>query len=255
MLVSAPRVTIDEILDRVARGEARRDSLLRDQSFTATMRVMRNTAGKGAPELFSESVTKVYKKKPDGVRTIQLRKFEKYPDKGDGAGVDSEFSPGMGEEVVNFAFRPENRRNFRFTIEGRKLLGDHLLYTLGFAPRSALAVFEPSGRVWVDTKDFVILRQELEFRQSPVPLLLKSIRHLVVERTRAGEFWVLSRMLVRMELTVPVPKLGRSFDFAMAFSNYAVNSGLPDSLFARTDKGVNGARLRVSVGGGKGKKS
>ena len=77
----------------------------------------------------------------------------------------------------------------------------------------------------------------------------------MVERTRAGEFWVLSRMLVRMELTVPVPKLGRSFDFAMAFSDYAVNSGLPDSLFARTDKGVNGARLRVTVGGGKGKKS
>ena len=46
VLVKAPRVTLEEILDRVARGEARRDSLLHDQSFTATLRVMRDTEGK-----------------------------------------------------------------------------------------------------------------------------------------------------------------------------------------------------------------
>jgi hypothetical protein len=257
VLVRAPRVTLDEILDRVARGEARRDSLLHDQSFTATLRVVRNTAGKGTPELFAESVTKVYKRKPDGVRTIRLRNYEKYPDKKhpDDDSVDSDFSPGMGEEMVNFAFRPENRRNFRFSIEDRKLLGDHLLYTLRFEPRSALAVYEPSGRVWVDTKDFVILRQELEFRQSPVPLLLKSIRHMVVEREQAGDFWVMSRMLVRIELTIPIPKFGQSFDFAMTLSDYTVNSGLPDSLFSAPAKRDDGTRVRVTAGGGKGKKS
>ena len=111
VLVRAPRVTLDEILDRVARGEARRDSLLHDQSFTATMRIMRNTAGKGTPELFAETVSKIYKKKPDGVRTIRLRHFEKYPDKSGSDSLNADFSPGMGEEIVNFAFRPENRRN------------------------------------------------------------------------------------------------------------------------------------------------
>jgi outer membrane lipoprotein-sorting protein len=258
VLVKAPRVTLDEILDRVARGEARRDSLLHDQSFTATMRVVHNTIGKGTPEVFAESVSKVYKKKPNGVRTIALRKYEKYPDKhdkGEDFSNDDDFSPGMGEEIVNFAFRPENRRNYRFSIEGRKLLGDHLLYTLAFEPRSALAVYEPSGRVWVDTKDFVILRQELDFKQSPVPLLLKSIRHMVVERTQTGEFWVLSRMMVRMELTIPLPKFGKSFDFAMALSDYTVNTGLPDSLFAAPGKQPDGAKVEVKVGTGKGKKS
>jgi hypothetical protein len=63
VLVKAPRVTLEEILDRVARGEARRDSLMRDQSFTATLRVMRDTESKKAPVLFAESVSKVYKKK------------------------------------------------------------------------------------------------------------------------------------------------------------------------------------------------
>src|SRR5947199_6934478 len=82
VLVRAPRVTLDEILDRVARGEARRDSLLHDQSFLATMRVVRNTAGRGTPEIFLETVSKVYKKKPSSVRTIELRKVEKFPDTG-----------------------------------------------------------------------------------------------------------------------------------------------------------------------------
>ena len=239
VLVKAPRVTLEEILDRVARGEARRDSLIRDQSFTATLRVMRDSEGKHGPVLFAESVSKVYRKKPDKLRTVELRHYEEKPDKGDHGGdedFDADFSPSMGEEIVNFAFRPANRRNFKFTIEDRKLLGDHLLYTLAFEPRSALAVFEPAGRVWVDTKDFVIVRQEIEFRQSPVPLVLKDIKHLVVERARAGDFWVMSRVLMRMELTVPIPKFGRAFDFALALSDYTVNTDLPDSLFAGTDR-------------------
>ena len=51
---------------------------------------------------------------------------------------------------MNFAFRAENRDRFRFTIEDRRILGDHLVYTLRFEPRSSLTPFEPSGRVWVD---------------------------------------------------------------------------------------------------------
>src|SRR5262245_52041744 len=231
VLVRAPRVTLEEILDRVARGEARRDSLMRDQSFTATLRVMRDVEGKRGPILFAESVTKVYKKKPDKLRTIELRQYQERPEKDGDDDLESGFSPSMGEEIVTFAFRPANRKNFRFTIEDRKLLGDHLVYTLAFEPRSALAVYEPAGRVWVDTKDFVIVRQEIEFRQSPVPLFLKDIKHMVVERTRAGEFWVLSRVLVRMELTVPIPRFGRAFDFAMGLGDYTVNTDLPDSLF------------------------
>ena len=41
-------------------------------------------------------------------------------------------------------------------------------------------------------------------------LLLKSISRMVVERERAGDFWVMSRTLIRMELTVPMPRIGRS---------------------------------------------
>ena len=233
VLVRAPRVTLDEILDRVARGEAHRESLMTDQTFTATSRLVVNTAGRGTPKLFAEEVDRVWRKRPDKVRTLQLRKYEAHPDKqGDDDAIHTDFSPNMGEQLVNFAFQPDARREYRYRIEDRTLLGDHLIYRIAFEPRSALDALEPSGEVWVDTKDFVIVRQEVSFRRSPVPVLLKGVDRMVVERRQVGPHWVLARMLARIELTVPLPGFGRSFDFALALDDYAINTGLPDSLFA-----------------------
>ncbi len=233
VLVSAPRVTLDEILNRVARGEARRESLMTDQSFTATMRVVRNVTS-AKPEVLMETVSKVYKKKPGRARTVELRHYELKPDKDpEKREVDTKFSSNMGEDAVNFAFKPASRREYRYRIESRELVGDHLIYRIHFEPRSVLAAYEPSGLVWVDTKDYVIVRQELAFKQSPVPLMLKGIDRMVIERTKVGGHWVMSRMLARIRATVPVPKFGRAFDFAMQFSDYSINAGLPDSIFAK----------------------
>lgn len=232
VLVSAPRVTLAEILDRVARGEARRESLMTDQSFLLTLRVVRDAATTGrAPELMSETVMRVYKKRPDKVRTQVLRRYEAKPKKS-GASVSVRLGPGMDEEIVNFAFRPEARREFRYRILGRDLLGDHLIYRIGFEPRSLLDPTMPKGTVWIDTNDFVIVRQEVAFDRSPAPPILKSVDRMVIERGNAGGYWVLKRVLLRAQATLPLPKLGRSFDVTMRFDDIAINSGLADSLFA-----------------------
>ncbi|MBI5711433.1 MAG: hypothetical protein HZC42_14200 [Candidatus Eisenbacteria bacterium] len=231
VLVSAPRVTLAEILDRVARGEARRESLMTDQSFLITLRVVRDAATPGrAPELMSETVMRVYKKKPDKVRTQVLRRYEAKPKKS-GASVSVRLRPGMDEEIVNFAFRPEARREFRYRILGRDLLGDHLIYRIGFEPRSLLDPTMPKGTVWIDTNDFVIVRQEVAFDRSPAPPILKSVDRMVIERGNAGGYWVLKRVLLRAQATLPLPKLGRSFDITMRFDEISINSGLADSLF------------------------
>ena len=235
VLVRAPRVTLEEILARVARGEARRESLITDMAFTATVRLVRNTLGPQPPHLYLETVARAYKKKPDKVRSVVLREWrdrKQAEEKKDHLKVEADFSPSMGEDIVNFAFKPEARREYRYRIAGRDILGDHLIYRISFEPRSALAVYKPSGQVWVDTHDFVILRQEVEFRQSPVPLFMKGIRRMVVERQRVGNFWVLDRVMARVEMTLPMPEVGRAFDFGLRFSDYAINTGLPDSVFA-----------------------
>lgn len=243
VLVHAPRVTLDEILDRVHRGEMRRDSLLRDQSYQLAVRVVRDTEGRKQPQLVQETVDRIYmRKEPKQARLVRLRDWQLKPKKdenGDDKGVKVSVDSDMSEEIVNFAFRPANRGEFKFKILGRELLGDHLIYRIAFEPRSALDQFNPSGEVWVDTHEYVIVRQKLYLRQSPVPLFLKGVRGVVIERTRVGEFWVLSRILARMDMTIPMPGVGRSFDIGIQYSDYRINEGLPDSLFAtRRGKGA-----------------
>ena len=233
VLVRAPRVTLAEILDRVARGEARRDSMIRDQSFLSTARVVGHVLDEHhEPVLIAETVARVYKKRPNKLRTVMLRHYaidenkkKKHPSMTVG------FGPGMDEEVVNFAFRPEGRRQYRFKIVGRDLIGDHLIYRIAYEPRSLIDPGMPTGMVWVDTNDFVVVRQEANFARSPMPLILKSVDRLVVERQHTGGLWVLKRVLMRAELAFSFPKIGRSFDLSLQYDDYVMNAGLPDSLF------------------------
>jgi len=235
VLVSAPRLTLDEILDRITRAERRRDSLLVDESFVATMRLMHAKDEDAPPSLLEESVVQVYRKKPDMARTLLLRHKRDKSEKG-GAEVQVDFRSDMSEQIVNFAFRPEARRDYRYHIEGRDLAGTELIYRIRFEPKSGLDPSQPSGVVWVNTNDFVIVRQELQFDRSPVPLLLKGVDRMVVERQKIGEFWVLRRVLLRARFTFPVPRLGRRIDFGMQFDHFVLNSGLPDSLFAKATR-------------------
>jgi hypothetical protein len=242
VLVSAPRVTLDEILARVARGEARRESLLTDQTFRLTLRMLSNTLGE-APRLELETVEQVYRKKPDHVRVVRLREWKR---KADGKhAADIRVSASMGEDVVNFAFRPEARREFLYRIVARDLVGGHLIYRIAFEPRSHLDPTTPSGLVWIDTNDFVIVRQEVNFERSPLPIFLKGIHRLVVERQRVEDHWVLKRVLLRAEASMPIPHVGGGFDIAVQFDDYKLNSGLADSLFVTGGHERRGASVEV----------
>jgi len=233
VVVTAPRITLDEILRRVARGEARRDSIIRDQAFTATVRMVKGSAG-NKPQLVSETVTRVYKKKPDMVREIVLRRWTAWKNKNGDDDVNIDFTPSTAERVVSFAFSPELRDQFRYSIAGREIVGGHVVYRIHFEPRSDVSPLAPRGEVWIDTNEFVILRQETTFDRSPVPLFLKSIDRFVVERVRDKDgLWVVGRILMRMQLTIPVPRIGSSFDLAILLGDYATNAGIEDAFFAQ----------------------
>ena len=230
VLVRAPRVTLEEILDRVARGEAHRDSMIQDESFRATLRVVREPGGGKPPVEVQESVVQVYRKRGGHVRVVTLRERSEKPSKG--RRMQIRFGEGLDESIVNFAFQSSSRRAFHYSIAGRDVIGNHLIYRIAFRPRSPLDPAMPSGVVWIDTNDFVIVRQEVGFERSPMPLLFRGIDRMVVERRRVGDLWMLSRVLMRAEMSIPLPRFGKAFDVAMLCDDYAINSGLPDSLFS-----------------------
>lgn len=242
VFVNAPRVTLDEILRRVALGEARRDSLMRDQSYTLTALVTYLDAdGKaptGAKHRF-EYASKVYKKHPDKLREVPLIQRTSKKGKDD----DFEFSagPSMREDIVSFAFEPRARAQYDFHIEDRRYVGGHVVYVIAYRPRSNVDPL-PTGRVWVDTNDFVIVREEFWYHdRSPEPLFLKRIDSCVVERSRVdGPWWVVTRAVARVQLSSAVQvmsKLARdpvtpTVDFTLTRSDWQVNRGIPDSVFA-----------------------
>lgn len=230
VLVRAPRITLDEILDRVARGEAKRDSAILDQTFTVTVRAVRGIDR--APELLSERVLQAFKKRPNKVRTVLLKSYEK---NSRGARMDVNMRGGFDEEIVTFAFQPQARREFRYRIIGRDFVGGQILYRIEFEPRSPLDPSAPSGIVWVNTNEFVIVRQEVRFERSPVPVIVKDVRRMVIERRKFGPHWVLHRVLMRVEATLPLPRIGRVFDFSLRFDDYQINSGLSDAIFEGED--------------------
>ncbi len=228
VLVHAPRVTLDEILERVARGEELRENRMTDQQFTVVARLVRDVKSTRPAALLRESVWRVYKKRPDRFRTVMLRDW--MDPRIRGGEMEAEFTPTMGERLVNFAFRPEARADYRYRLVGRDLVGGRVIYRIAFEPRSLLGS-DPSGEVWVETSDFVIVREELAFRGSPVPLLMKGVDRMVIERVRHEGHWVLSRVLIRVEFSIPVPRLGKSLDFSLAFRDYAINRGVDDAIF------------------------
>jgi len=240
-VVTAPRVTLDEILRRVAEGEARRDSLMQDQAFTllAALTYIDTEPGAKTPVTRQwESATRVYRKRPDKVRSIPLKHKSNFRNE-DGANVS--VGSSMGEDLVNFAFQPRTRSRFDFRILERHLVGDHVVYLLGFTPKSKLDDL-PTGRAWVDTNEFVIVRQEFWYRdRSPAPLFFESIDSCVIERTRVdGRWWVLSRVLARVQVTslarfmgrVGKEKIAPTVDFTLSTRDWQVNRGIDDSIFA-----------------------
>jgi hypothetical protein len=242
--VHAPRVTIDEILDRVAKGEARRDSLMRDQTYTmvAFLTYVDTTKSPPVRKRQWESSARVYKKHPDKVREVVYRTKSEFKAEDT---FDVSASSGMREQIVSFAFEPRSRAKYKFTIQDRLFVGGHLVYVLAFEPKSKLDPL-PAGRVWVDTNEFVIGREEFWYRdRSPSPMFFKSIDSCVLERTKVdGKWWVLSRLLARVELTSMTRFMGRLgkqklppiVDLTVVQQDWAVNRGIDDAVFARGKK-------------------
>jgi hypothetical protein len=225
--VRARRASLDEILDMIVAGEARRDSLVQDQVYDCYARIVARRPGRAdSVSTLMEQVSRVYQARPDRMREVVVRRSGRQ-------NVQVSADRSMREEIISFAFHPGLRKLYRFRILGRDAAGGHLIYRLAFEPRSALYNL-PEGRLWVDTNEFVIVREEFWYRGvSPAPLFFKSLDNCVVERALVdGRHWGISRILARASFTIPVGGIPPQGDMILVFSNHRINKGIDPAIFA-----------------------
>ena len=123
--------------------------------------------------------------------------------------VDEEDEPDVvenwQEDVVNVAmampFALVTAGQYRFEILERTLIGDHLVFKIGFTPKSR---FEPGldGVVWIDYSDLAIRRMEGSVSDpTPVPMFIASVPRLVWTQRPAGERWITDELHAWVTLT------------------------------------------------------
>jgi len=94
----------------------------------------------------------------------------------------------------------EELDEFHFDLRSHNLEVDHVIFEIGFKPKSDFKPL-PSGTIFIDTTDYRIIHEEFYFEKNPFPLLLKGIRHVSRhwDRLPTGE-WVFTRVLAEVEM-------------------------------------------------------
>jgi hypothetical protein len=233
ILVGAPRMKVSEVVRRIGERMARDRARLRDHSYTGSTRVVaRYPEHPGKPRRWDtyESVTRERLGRDYTYQTARVwqreRKYE--GDELEEEKIDDEVEMDWGQvsdavtEAVPFALQSSDA--YDYAILDRRLVGDHVVYKIHFAPRSSFQAL-PSGTVWVDFSDFVIRRIEAEMTGAvPMPIFLKSIPVFKVRREQKGEHWVVADLYARVLLRdLPLLKIPTDLELYYRTSRHVID--------------------------------
>lgn len=150
-------------------------------------------------------------------------------------------------ETVGFSapFDPESADQYNYSIEDRMLVGNNVVYRIGFAPRNRFEAL-PSGTVWVDYTDLVLRRIEARYVEAvPFPVAIEAVPFLRITTRKVGDFWVADEVHAKVSFhPLPLPKWPARLEIHMRMQDYEINGVAYDDegrpLRAETQEG--GAR-------------
>ncbi len=232
MLVVADAVDIDEIIDAVARQIEREAAAMRDVEFTSLTTVVEREVRSrmGHSYKVTEVAERVSFDREGGRQSVQL--WERTRTVEDGEVVEEEVDTeqerdfGDVERSLDMAmpFSRDSGHRYRYTVESRKLVGNSLIYRIGFRPKSRFEAL-PSGTAWVDYSHWVIRRLDAEMTETvPFPLFLKGIPKFRAIRERHGGYWFTTDFHGEIELRkLPLLELPQVVEIRTQLRDIVIN--------------------------------
>lgn len=104
--------------------------------------------------------------------------------------IGREWSEEAGDLAMDMPFLLTSGDRYRYEILERRLIGDRLVFAIGFEPRNS---FSPgiAGTVWIDYGDLVIRRMEGRLAgPSPAPLFVADVPRFTWKQRQQGDHWV-----------------------------------------------------------------
>ncbi len=225
--VTAPRLRVSEVVRKVAEAM---DAIGRDGSiaFTLLQRVDLFDR-RGADDERREEVVEAWRIHVDAEgeeRMSRLYRETREWEAGElvetevDEEVTQEWQEEVAREVMAMPFSLLTANRYRYEIKERNLIGDHLVFRIGFTPRSR---FEAGleGDVWLDYSDFVIRRMEGRLvGPMPVPLVIREVPRFTFTLRQVGDRWVGDAFHGRVLLNGSLPKIPDEMEFHVRMDDY-----------------------------------
>ncbi len=217
LLVSAPRVTVAEVIAAIGRRMEYDNYRLGNYEYTTLVtQVLRDDPGvQGGNYKVEEYAMRFHHDQELGDQMVKL--WERSRTYQDGELEDeetddemtAEFLPVQDQIIEAMPFAPDGAGRYNYTILDRQLVGNNLIYKIGFTPKSRFEAL-PKGTIWVDYSNWVLRKFEAEMTGAvPYPMFLESVPVYRLSQERFGEFWFPTEVYLRLNLhkvpLLPIP--------------------------------------------------
>ncbi|MCP4291001.1 MAG: hypothetical protein GY780_04090 [bacterium] len=217
VVVSAPQVSLDEVIDAIIKRSERDDYLMAQYEYTMLVtQVLRDDPGvEGGNYTLEEYAIRLSYSRELGEQLSTLwerrRKYENgelVEDEIDEE-ISTEFLPRQDNVIDAPPFTEAGRRKYQYEILDRQLVGNNLIYKISFAPKVKFDAL-PKGTIWVDYSNWVMRKMEGQMTDAvPYPMFLESIPVYRTSQERFGEFWFPTEFQMRINLRkiplLPIP--------------------------------------------------
>ena len=232
VVVSAPQVTIEEVIASITQRAQRDDYLMASYEYTALItQVLRDEPGfMGDTYTIEEFAIRHHFSRETGDQVAKLwersRKFEngeQVEDEVDDE-ITAEYLPMQDEMIDEMPFSSTGGHLYHYKILERKLVGNNLIYKVSFRPKVKFDAL-PSGIIWVDYTNWVVRKFEARMTDTvPYPMFLESIPVYRMNQERFGDFWFPTEVYMQIKLrSIPLVPIPDNIEIRVSLQDIVVN--------------------------------